>query len=96
MKRTDPMSLRQIIDKVVNDAGNRRDYQEHRAAYAWIEVVGPEINRLTTSRFVKNGVLHVTIDSAAVKSELQFMKSTLARHINEIVGDEVITSVTIH
>lgn len=96
MKRTDPQSIRQIIDTVIDRAGNRREMQEHRAAYLWVDVVGPEINRLTTARHVRDGVLHVTISSASVKSELQFMKSTLVAHINEIMGAEIIKGIMIH
>ena len=96
MKRTDPQTIRQIIDTVIDRAGNRRELQEHRAAYLWVDVVGPEINRLTTSRYVRDGVLHVTVNSAAVKSELQFVKASLVEQINEIMGADIIKSIAIH
>lgn len=96
MKRSEPQTIRQIIDMVIDRAGNRRELQEHRAAYIWADVVGPEINRLTTSRYVRDGVLHVSVSSASVKSELQFVRESLIGHINEIMGAEIIKGIMIH
>lgn len=96
MKRTDPQSIRQIIDTVIDRAGNRREVQEHRAAYMWGDVVGPYINRQTTSRYVRDGVLHVTVTSASLKSELSFMKSSLVSQINALMASEILTDIVIH
>ena len=96
MKRTDPMSIRQIIDKVINEAGNRKEITEHRAAFMWADVVGHEINRMTTSRYVKGGVLHVTISSASVKNELGFMKEFIIGEINRLMESVVIHDIIIH
>ena len=45
MKRTDPMSLRQIIDMVVDRSSSKTEMLEHRASYLWPEIVGQGVNR---------------------------------------------------
>ena len=43
MKRTDPMSIRQIIDMVVDRSGTKSEMLEHRASYLWPDIVGPGV-----------------------------------------------------
>lgn len=69
---------------------------EHRASYLWSEIVGPGINRNTSRRYVANGVLHVYITSAAMKSEIEYSKSRIIAAINSAIGTQVLTSITVH
>lgn len=96
MERIDPMSIRQIIDKVLDTSTRRKDMLEHRASYMWPEIVGPGINRQTTRRYVADGVLHVYISSATIKAELEFAREAIMRRINEAIGSEVITAIRLH
>jgi predicted nucleic acid-binding Zn ribbon protein len=96
MKRTDPLSIRQIIDRVIDRSTTKNDVQQHRAAYLWPDIVGQGINRHTTRRYVNQGVLHVYIDSAPMKTELEFQKSAIIKAINDAMGDEILTSLVIH
>ena len=96
MKRTEPQSIRQIIDKVIDSSAARSDFLEHRAASLWPEIVGQGINRQTLRRYVSKGVLHVYIASAPMKTELGFARDAIMRRINEALGAEVITEIKIH
>lgn len=97
MKRTDPLSIRQIIDKALSaDSGMRQSMLEQRVCYLWPEVVGASINRYTMRRFVDNGRLHVFISSGPLKGELAFHKSALVEQLNKAAGANVITDVVIH
>lgn len=90
------MSIRQIIDKVIDTSARKKDMLEHRASYLWPDIVGPGINRQTTRRYVADGVLHVYIASAPMKAELEFARSAIIRRINEAIGSDVITAIKIH
>ena len=96
MKRTDPLSVRQIIDKVLQSDNADSDALRHRAAWMWGETVGPGVNRLTTRRYVVDKVLHVYISSASLKQELGYMRQSIAEHINRAIGVEVINKIIIH
>ncbi len=96
MKKTDPMSLRQIIDQVMDSSARKDDVLAMRAAYLWTDVVGPGVNHYTTRRYVRDGVLHVYLSSGPLKSELSFKREAIAKAINDILGQEVITAIRFH
>lgn len=97
MKRTYPTQIGFIISEAMNAAGMGAQLHEQRASAAWIDVVGPTINRYTLRRFVDRGVLHVYLSSAALKQELSFRRERLAEALNRAIGKEgVIKEVVIH
>lgn len=96
MKRTDPQSVRQIIDAVFDRAAISGRYLEERASRMWPDIVGPAINRQTMRRYVRDGVLHVYLSSAPLKQELGFQRSAICRAINEALGQEVLKDIAIH
>lgn len=96
MKKQEALTFGQIFDQAIRQAGLEPIYDEQRASYMWPEIVGPTVNRMTTRRYVENGVLHVYINSAPLKSELSFLTENLVRRINENLGKEVIKSIVLH
>ena len=52
MKRTEAMTVGDIIDKLLREDNIDRQFDEQKAVYLWPEVVGQGINRYTTSRWV--------------------------------------------
>lgn len=96
MKRTDPQTIRQIIDMVLDSSAGKSEMLGHRASYMWPQIVGQGVNRHTTRRYVARGVLHVYIDSAPLKTELEFQKTQIIQAINSALGQEVLKSIAIH
>ncbi len=90
------MSLREIIDKVMDASARKDDILAMRAASLWSDVVGSGINRYTTRRYVSKGVLHVYLSSATLKSELSFQREAIMKSINDILGNEVVTAIRFH
>lgn len=96
MKRTDPKTFGEIFKEAMARTGMNDVYDEQRAAFLWTEIVGPTVNRKTTRRYITDGVLHVYISSAPLKSELGFLTDALMARINEAVGRPVVRSIIIH
>ena len=97
MKRTEAESVGEIIHKVFLRVGLEEDEARQRALYMWSEIVGQGVNRMTTKRYVTDaGVMHVYVQSAALKQDLQFMRSTLVSQLNAAVGSTAITELIIH
>lgn len=96
MKRTYPKIISGIIDEAMASAGLADSLTGHKASAAWIDVVGPAINRCTSRRYVEKGVLHVFLTSAPLKNELSFARQRLVEAINSAVGTQAITDVVIH
>lgn len=96
MKWTEPKTFSEIFNEAMTRVGMSDTYDEQRASYLWTEIVGPTINRFTTRRYIADGVLHVYITSAPLKSELSFLTDMLMKRINDAVGRQVVTSIVIH
>lgn len=90
------MSIRQIIDRVMDTSARRDEVLAMRAAYLWADIVGPGVNRFTSKRYVKDGVLHVYITSGPLKSELSFRRSSILDEINRILGRPVLREIRLH
>lgn len=96
MKRTDPISIKQLIDKVMLESDTHDAMMQQRASYLWTEVVGAGVNRFTFRRYVENGVLHVYITSASLKNDLGFLRQNILKEINGRLGAEVLSDIVIH
>lgn len=96
MKRSEPQSIKELIDKALDDDSVRDAVREQRICYLWPEIVGPGINRYTTRRYISGGILHVFLSSAPLKNELQFHRDRLVELLNGAVGADVITDIMIH
>lgn len=96
MKRRDPLRVDAIIRQAITVAGADESYERARASYLWGEVVGPTVNRYTVRRWIQHDELHVVIASAPLKNELSFSKERIVRHLNSLVGKDVISKLVIH
>ena len=95
MKRTEAMTVGDIINQLLKEDNIDRQFDEQKVVYMWPEIVGQGINRYTTSRWVKNGVLYLHISSAPLRNELMMNRTTLIKHLNDAVGSEVIRDIVI-
>ncbi|MCQ2291065.1 MAG: DUF721 domain-containing protein [Bacteroidales bacterium] len=93
MKRTNAQSVGDIINQVLRQERLDVRLDEQRALAMWPELVGPGINRYTTARSVKDGVLTFTISSAPLRNQLMLSRSSLITRINEALGREVIKEI---
>lgn len=96
MKRTEAKRVDQIIKEAIDAAGQTDTFDEYRLCYMWPEIAGPWINSQTTRRYVENGILHIYIASAPLRSELGFALERLTDALNQAVGRKVITGICLH
>ena len=69
---------------------------EHAVRQAYSAVAGQLISQLTRSIHFSEGILSLTIDSAALKQELQFRRSALAQSINSHLGHPLVKEIRIY
>lgn len=93
MKRTEPKSIADIIGDFMQQEDIEITMLEHRALQHWAHVVGPGANRLTTERYVENGVITVKISSAALRNDLMLSRSGIIAQLNSLVGKPVIHEI---
>ena len=96
MKRTEAESIGDILRSFLDTPDSRDQLNRQKVSYFWSRVVGPEVNRHTTRRYVEDHTLHVYIDSAAIKNELAFAANSLVKVLNNEVGVSVIDKIIFH
>ena len=93
MKRTNAKSIAEIIGDFMQHEDIEATMLEHKALSLWQEVVGPGVNRMTTERWVDNGVITVKISSAALRNDLMLSRTAIIQSLNKLVGKPVIREI---
>ncbi len=96
MKKTEALSVGEIISRAIAATGNRDEYARQQALFIWPEVVGPTINRNTMRRWMDHDVMHVCLTSAVLKNELMYLTDSIRTKINRILGENVVSKIIIH
>ncbi len=98
MKRTEAQSVGDIIHEVFVRSGMEGNEARQKALMMWPDVVGPTIARATTRRYVTaDGIMHVYLNSASLKSDLQFVRSRLVDQLNQYAGkSDAIRDLILH
>lgn len=87
MKKTEAQQVGDIIHEVFVRSGMEGNEARQKACLMWSDIVGPTINRHTTRRYVtEEGVMHVFLNSASLKSDLSFMRDRLIEQLNIYSG----------
>ena len=62
---------------------------EIRVQRAWGEVLGPTIMQYTRNIYVRDKVLHVSLTSSVLRSELTLCRERLVKSLNDYAGASV-------
>ena len=94
MKRINAQSIGEILREFFaqNPEIGRR-LAEVRLVKAWREVLGPGVTKETRRIYVREGTLHVVLNSAVLRSELMMWRDRLVRTLNERAGADVICEI---
>lgn len=93
MRRTNAKLISDIIADFMQQEDIEATMLEHRALQLWGQVVGPGVNKLTTARYVENGVMTMTIASAALRNDLMMSRRQIIDQLNALIGKPVIREI---
>jgi len=96
MSRSSSKHLSSVLQSVIDDLDIRDKIDEARAIETWAYLVGPSVNRVTSSVWMDDGVLHVKMQSSAWRSEIYTNREMWRQRVNEELGREVITGIRLH
>lgn len=75
------------------ESGLQSQLNEYRVVQNWTKVAGDVARKCTKEVYLKTGVLHVRITSAAVRSELMMRRRQLISALNRSVDSQVVTDI---
>ena len=90
MPAVNSMSISEALVAFLRESGLEQPVLEVQVEEVWAKVMGETVVHLTRSVEVKNGVLMVHVNSAALKAELFANRFELVRKLNEAVGAPVL------
>lgn len=85
--------LSDVVLEVLKENGTSKHMLEHRAQTLWHTVMGPTVNKATTSVRVRDGIMYVGLNSSVVRNELFHLKGRIIAAINKATGQDVITDI---
>ncbi len=96
MKRRNSQRIGEAIhDFFAQHPELRKRILETRIKNGWGDLLGSHILQYTHNIYVREGVLYVSVTSAALRSELTICRERLVKSLNEYAGDTVIREIVI-
>lgn len=80
------MSISQALVAYIRESGLEQSVLDVQIEEVWPKVMGETVRKLTRSVEVRDGVLYVRVNSAALKTQLFENRFELIRKFNEAVG----------
>jgi predicted nucleic acid-binding Zn ribbon protein len=96
MKRSNDRSLGDAIKEFLQAYRLEDKLNETRLIAAWPTVMGKLIANHTMDLYIKNKILFVKLDSAALRSELTYAKEKIVKALNKEVNVDVIEDVVLN
>ena len=90
MPSVNTQSVTDALVEMLRANGLEQSVLDVQVEEVWPQVMGDVVNRLTRSVEVKDGVLFVRVNSAALKAQLFENRFELVRKLNEAVGANAI------
>jgi predicted nucleic acid-binding Zn ribbon protein len=93
MAGSNEFTLKQAIEALINNFKIEERLNETAIITEWERIVGKMVARHTSKIYIKNKVLFVELDSAALRNELGYAKTRLIAAVNAEVKANVITDI---
>ena len=90
MASANTLSISDALVEYLRESGLEQSVLEVQIEALWPQVMGETISKLTRSVEMKNGMLVVYVNSAALKAQLFENRFELVRKLNEAVGVDAI------
>lgn len=84
------MNITDALVDFLRESGLEQSVLEVQMEEVWPQVMGETVAKLTRSVVVKEGMLIVHVNSAALKAQLFENRFELVRKLNEAIGAQVI------
>ena len=95
MRRTEPVSVGQLLDEFFRDRPLGPASMEGRAVELWAEVAGEYVARCTEDVYIRGGVLYVSFSSASVRAEIFMRRKLMVAQLNALLRAKVVRNIVI-
>ncbi|MCX6251173.1 MAG: DUF721 domain-containing protein [Bacteroidetes bacterium] len=96
MKHSNDLSLGDAIKEFLQAYRLEDKLNETRIIKSWEKVLGKLVANHSRDLYIRNRVLYVKIDSAALRNELSYAKEKIVKALNKEVKADVIKDVVLN
>jgi predicted nucleic acid-binding Zn ribbon protein len=84
-----------VINRLLKAYGLEEGYYTAALITHWEKMMGPAIAKRTKKLTIKNGVLRVEVESAVIREEMMYSKTSMIRNINKEIGHPLVKDIVI-
>lgn len=95
MKREEARLLESLLGEFVKKAGLEPQLRTIAVFEAWDVAVGDKGARITSSKFLKDGILYCTISSSLVRTQLHYQLHNVIDKINSLVPGNLVKKIVL-
>jgi predicted nucleic acid-binding Zn ribbon protein len=88
-------TIKDLLGEFSQQKKMRVPLQEARIVNLWRPLMGELINRYTEKIYVKNEVLFIKVQQAALKNELLYLQEQIIEKVNKEVGENAIKKIVL-
>lgn len=95
IRKSNEQTLKQVIEELISTYRLDGKLSETRLLNSWEQTVGKLVAKHTKRLYIKNKILFVELDSAAIREELSYARQKLIQRLNQVAGKQVIEDVVL-
>jgi predicted nucleic acid-binding Zn ribbon protein len=95
MERKETKRIDALLQAFLKANHLEEGYAEFRLKRSWKDLLGVSVAKKTKSLHIRDRKLFVTLHSSVVRNELEMMKDTLVRRLNDEAGMDVIDDIVL-
>jgi predicted nucleic acid-binding Zn ribbon protein len=95
MKENNLKSINDLLGEFSQQKKIKVPLREARIVNLWRPLMGEMIHRYTDKIYVKNEVLFIRVQQAALKNELMYLQEQIIEKINKEVGENAIRKIVL-
>ncbi len=87
------VSFKEALAQLLDTYQLKSAFDETYIAAHWEKIMGKPIAARTTTIYVREGILYLQLDSAPLREELVRGKTKILQHINDEMGQKIISDI---
>jgi predicted nucleic acid-binding Zn ribbon protein len=95
MPRSNDQSLGDTIREFLHSYNLEDKLNETKVIQSWGKIVGPMVEKHTHGLYIRNRVLFVKVDSAALRQELSFSRSKIVIALNKEAKSNILEDIVL-
>lgn len=96
MRKSNEKPLKAAIEEFLDTYHLRDKMNQARVIQSWEKVVGEMVARNTSQLHIRNRVLYVRVNSAALRNELLFARNKIMNALNKEAGTKMIDEIVLN